>query len=332
MRNGRKIKLFGLAAMMALAACDEEVPPPAGEDVPPPANRVEEPMACDGEIHTFTAHPEGVRNRPYQVGEADDAYVNFTFRSPWQGQRWALWMKPVIDNDQVLHHWLFYQNSNAAGGDLRVSPSVGVHLGGELVIGWAPGGEAMVFDEGLAMPFDEGFYNLEVHYNSSDANAVDASGVTVCVTDKKPEHEVGNSWLGTDGILGDSATGTCIPDAQTEPIHIIAVNPHMHTKGRWMKSVINRADGTQDILHDAAFNFDSQVTWKKDIVIYPGDSIVTKCYFSEPAIFGTSTNAEMCYLYTKYWPNGALRDRELTGIIHGRNTCLGPLISGDDVD
>jgi hypothetical protein len=109
--------------------------------------------------------------------------------------------------------------------------------------GWAPGGTDLYFtpDLGMKMTGDESFL-LEVHYNSNDRSAVDASGVEVCVTEAPPENEVVISWLGTDSINGTSATGTCRPRSD-EPIHIIGGNPHMHVKGQSMQVVLNRADG-----------------------------------------------------------------------------------------
>ena len=302
-------------------------PAPAPAPTPAPAPAPGSSAAtCDGETYTFVAHADGQRDTPYKVGVAKDAYFNFTFRSPWKGTVYAKSIIPVIDNDRVLHHWLLYGNDNAAGGDLRVKPSSGAHLGGELLNGWAPGGQAHIYKEGTGRPLPEGFYNLEIHYNSDDPNAVDRSGVTLCVTKEKPKNLVELTWLGTDLILNSKeATGTCRPKNQTGPIHITSVTPHMHTHGRHIRAIINRADGTKEPLHDQAFNFESQVTWPKNITIYPGDTITTTCLYDTNVRFGKGTGDEMCYLYTTHWPAGALRDGGLLGSIHGPNTCLGGL-------
>ena len=259
---------------------------------------------------TFVAHAGGDQQQPYKVGVAGDAYVNFTFPSPWKGKVYAYEFTPVIDNDIVLHHWLLYKT--AAGSSSR-----------ELVHGWAPGGEAGTFGDGVAMGLQEGTYTLNMHYNSTDAAATDASGVSICITKEKPRHEAELIWLGTDRIFNvREATGVCNP-VGPGPINIVGVSPHMHTYGRQMTSIITRADGTKEVLHDEPFTFDSQVSYPKNIVLQPGDSIATTCKWDREVRFGRGTGDEMCYLFTVAWPVGALRSGGRG--LHGPNSCMGSL-------
>jgi hypothetical protein len=190
--------------------------------------------------------------------------------------------------------------------------------------GWAPGGTDLYFtpDLGMKMTGDESFL-LEVHYNSSDRSALDASGVEVCVTEAPPENEVVISWLGTDSINGTSATGTCRPRSD-EQIHIIGGNPHMHVKGQAMQVVLNRADGTTEMIHDEPFAFENQRGYSEDVRLNPGDSITTTCRYSAPARFGKGTNEEMCYWFALAYPAGALTDNGFLGsLLHGPQACLG---------
>jgi len=57
-------------------------------------------------------------------------------------------------------------------------------------------------------------------------------------------------------------------------------------------------------------------------VVYPGDVLTTTCSYSEPAVFGLGTNAEMCFFFPISWPAGALASDTLFGGLHGANTCL----------
>lgn len=307
--------------------------PASGSSAPPPdpagtgtGGGAGTSAQCPGEEVRFLAHAPGVRDTRYKVGVAKDAYVNFTFRSPWKGTVYANDFIPVIDNDEALHHWLLFKKDNSAGGDLQVKPSSGTHPDGQLVHGWAPGGRPQPLGNGVAMPLEEGFYTLELHYNSTDAAAEDASGVAVCISKEKPRHLADLSWLGTDRIRNTrQASGTCRPTAQAgRPITIVAVSPHMHTHGRHMRAVINRAAGGTDILHDAPFSFDSQVSYPKNIVLQPGDTITTTCQWDTEVNFGRGTLDEMCYLFTVAWPAGALRDDGAVKI-HGPNSCMGGL-------
>jgi hypothetical protein len=270
---------------------------------------------------------------PYKVGVATDAYFNFVFASPWQGTAYGIVIRPVIDNSKVIHHWLLFQDNKPGTPSGAVSGS-GAHPSGQLLHGWAPGAESIDFretgvDVGVELP--QTTYTVEIHYNSSDANATDASGVEICTAKKKPANIAALSWLGYDNSLlagafdGDSTTwtGTCKP-MSSEPIHILSVWPHMHLQGRHMKGTINRANGTKEILHDKDFDFNYQSLYKKNVTLMPGESIVTECTYSKPMSFGEATTDEMCYLFTMAYPKGALADDGSWGkTAHGGSACLG---------
>jgi hypothetical protein len=276
------------------------------------------------ECYPFTAYqPGGVdKETPFDVGTAVDKYIGFGFSPPWQGTRYVRAFRSVIDNEQVLHHWILFQEPSAR--DDSAEEILGAHPGGQMLHGWAPGGSDLYFtpDVGIRMEADTN-YLLEVHYNSSDPNATDASGLEICVSDQPPENEAIISWLGSDAINGTSATGTCEPRSN-EPIHIIAGTPHMHLKGSHMKVTVNRAGGDSEVVHDEAFSFENQRGYPEDIQLDSGDSITTTCTFSSPARFGKGTNEEMCYWFALAYPAGALADGGFIGTLtHGESSCLG---------
>jgi len=290
-----------------------------------------EPIDRSGlECYKLTAH-NGDGKSKYKVGAAKDAYFNFTFKAPWTGMAYGIIFNPVIDNSDVIHHWLLFQD-NANNKPTGAVPSIGAHPGGTLLNGWAPGGEPTNLrkntngeEVGIELPGDKS-YTVEFHYNSNDANAVDASGVEICVQKKKPKNIAGLSWLGLDQLIFPSKTwrGTCRPKAPQQKITILGVTPHMHKQGTHMKGVINRKDGTKEVLHDAPFDFNYQVQYNKNVVINPGDTITTECTYAKPMAFGESTNAEMCYLFTLAYPKNALSDNGIWGAIaHGSGSCLG---------
>jgi hypothetical protein len=274
----------------------------------------------DVECFPFVTYDAGDRQSPYGVGTAVDRYMGFGFKPPWEGTRYVRAIRSRIDNEQVLHHWILFDEPSATDGD--VVEIVGAHPAGQMLHGWAPGGSDLYFTPDVGMRIDgESVLLLEVHYNSSDPNAVDASGLELCVTETVPENEAVISWLGTDLIAGPSARGTCRPNSD-EPIHIIAATPHMHLKGKAMQVTVARADGRIDVVHDEPFAFENQRGYQEDIIINPGDSITTTCSYSAPASFGQGTNDEMCYWFALAYP--ALADGGLLGrLTHGANACLG---------
>lgn len=287
----------------------------AGAAAPPPARDGTSsiPIEYDDpnlQCAEFRAHADG-GTAPYAVGVANDQYVSFDFAPPWaaMGTVYARSISPLIDNDQVIHHWLLFKST-----------------GRELMHGWAPGTTDVYYtpDLGAEFPGDTS-YELEIHYNSMDASALDASGVEICYTTTVPENIVTMSWLGTDLINGTTATGTCIPrNLPAGGAHVLRGNPHMHLKGTNMRVVLNRADGTQEIVHDDPFDFNYQIAYDEDIWVMPGDTITTTCTYNAPSTFGTGTASEMCYWFAYYYPPLALTDSGLIGgAIHGNNTCLG---------
>jgi len=316
----------GAKASSSQAACN---PPAAGTPDPTgaattsvmPIEYNDPEMKC----YRFTAHAPGDKMTPFTVETTPDMYKGFTFMPPWQGMMYARSFKAVIDNEDVIHHWLFFRNGSA-GQDGQISDQLGAHPDGNLVHGWAPGGDDLYLqpDVGEEMPGNVS-YMLETHYNNTGGSAApDASGVEVCVTPKPPAKVASISWLGTDLIAGPTATGTCDPSS-TQPITIIGGTPHMHLKGRHMKVVINRANGSKETLTDRPFDFQYQLSYLfNQVMVMPGDTITTTCTYSEPATYGKGTNDEMCYLFTLYYPKLALTNGDLLGSsLHGPDTCLG---------
>ena len=274
------------------------------------------------ECYPLTAFQPGDESSPFRVGSVVDKYMGFGFKPPWEGPRFVRAFRTIVDNDQVLHHWILFEEPSAADGS--AVEIIGAHPGGAMMHGWAPGGSDLYFTPDLGMRMEgNSSYLLEVHYNSSDPNAVDASGVEVCVSAQPPENEAIISWLGTDAINGASAEGTCTPRA-TQPIHIVAGTPHMHLKGRGMKVTLQRAAGGTEVVHDEPFAFENQRGYPQDVVLQPGDSLTTSCTYSAPTTFGRGTNEEMCYWFALAYPAGALTDNGFIGTLtHGANACLG---------
>lgn len=280
----------------------------------------------DLDCYKLTANTGDLKT-PFKVGTAIDKYYNFTFKAPWKGTGYGVVFKPIIDNKKVIHHWLLFQDATNKAPTGGVNSS-GAHPDGQLLYGWAPGGQALDFrpiaDVGFEMP-DNVSYTLEYHYNSNDAEAVDASGIELCLAKKKPANIAGISWLGYDQLAIPSTqwTGQCVPE-NTVPVRIMGVQPHMHIAGRHMKAVIHRVGGKDEVLHDAPFDFNDERHYFTDVTIMPGDTITTDCTFDKPMAWGESTGEEMCYLFTFAYPKNALKDSGPWGsTAHGGSACLG---------
>lgn len=277
----------------------------------------------DLKCYPLTAFSARDRKAPYSVPTEPDLYVAFNIDAPWEGKQYVRSFRSIIDNEEVLHHWLLFKQPTG-GAETVVEDALGAHPEGQMLYGWAPGGDDLYFDPDVAMEVDGSvLYQLELHYNNKTGSAKpDASGVEVCVTPTKPKHVAGLSWVGTDAINGTSATGRCA-HMSSEPVHLIVAQPHMHVKGKNMKVTVTRKNGTMETIHDEPFDFNNQRSYMfQDLVINPGDVMHTTCEYSQPAEFGKATTAEMCYFFSIHWPAGSLTSLGLGTIIHGANSCM----------
>jgi mono/diheme cytochrome c family protein len=280
--------------------------------------------------YRFLAH-NGDGKTPLKLGIALDTYYAYVFAAPWKETQYAVVARSVTDNKKVLHHWLLYQD-NVPGIPTGAVPQIGAHPTGQLLAVWAPGGtpldlRGVAKDEGgvaIELPADT-TYTVEFHYNSSDINAVDQSGVEVCTANQKPKNIAAYSWLGYDnvGVPSMHWQGTCRP-LSLEPIHLISFMPHMHYQGLHVTGTINRGFGGREVVHDDDFDFNYQKSYPVNYVMNPGDSLTVDCSYAIPSVFGQPTNLEMCYLFTLAYPKGALASLDAWGTIaHGSSSCLG---------
>jgi hypothetical protein len=285
-----------------------------------------EPIAYDDpelECHKLVAYARGDRTKPYSVPSRPDFYVAFNMKPTWQGTRYVRSFRNIIDNKDVIHHWLLFKLMGSEPESVAENV-LGVHPDAEMLYGWAPGGDDMYLHPDVGMAVDGNVtYQLEAHYNNASGSAKpDASGVELCVTKTKPTNVAALSWVGTDAINGTTANGTCTPN-KNQTIRLIAAQPHMHVKGRHMKVVVNRKSGMKETIHDEDFDFEYQRMYPKDVTLQPGDTLSTTCTYSEPARFGKGTNDEMCYFFSIHWPANSLTSSGgLGAALHGPNSCL----------
>ena len=317
--------------------CDSGVQPNNNSTSPviPPEEMPEE-ESCDWNVQLL-AHGNAQPNddTPYQVTQSADSYICFVLKVPWgTTPAQALRFRPVVDDSRVLHHWLLYaQNGGLRDGDIHGCN--GRHANAALVAGWAPGGGDIVLPDnvGQRLPVgDDAYLILEIHYNNSAGHrdALDKSGVEICATKEMQQYEAAPHWLGSERIFmagggNHDVTGTCRPQL-TESAFIISSTPHMHLLGTHMKTTINRSDGSTEVLHDAPFRFEDQVSYPTPTEIRPGDSLTTTCTFNNSTgrlvTFGPDTENEMCYNFVLAYPAGSFDTGGALGGNAGDNFCL----------
>jgi hypothetical protein len=294
-----------------------------GDYVPPDSE-------CDA-LMELRAHggTSATDTTPYQAPTGGDHYEMFWFQPAWTEKMQVIRIDPIIDNNAVLHHWLLYQK--ASGGDAPGSHASDIGLqstDSSLLSGWAPGNKSIPLGTkvGLRTITTSGRYGIEIHYNTSanPPNRADRSGARICATKKMREHEAAVHWLGTQAIIGESATGTCSVPMES---HIIAHSPHMHKTGKYMKTIVTKKAGGMVTITDKPFDFNDQQIFPVnapggEIVVQPGDVITTTCDYTTFATFGTGTADEMCYNFVVAYPVGSLQSVSLLTVGGSETTCI----------
>jgi hypothetical protein len=293
---------------------------------------------CDY-IQEFRAHAGQTANdtTPFEPPQGSDRYEMFYFTPKWTEQVHTIRVDPIVDNGAVLHHWLLYMEDGDGSGNGTHVQDIGLQSPtAELLSGWAPGNENLALGREVGLQTISGpnaRFGIEIHYNTTGnpANRKDRSGARICVTKKLRPKTASTHWLGTQAIfnLGFTETyeaaGVCTVGQES---HIIAMSPHMHVNGRYMKTVVQHASGGTSIITDKPFAFEDQQIYPintptGEIVVKPGDVVTTTCTYNGllPFTFGPNTDMEMCYNFIVAWPAGSLTNG-LPGLVGGQNTCI----------
>lgn len=260
---------------------------------------------------------------PFALPANKEQYECFTFDIPWKDVAHGLAFEAIIDNPAVVHHW----SLSSIEADVPVGSRTGMcgYAKGRLSLAaWAPGDEPTVLpkDVGVRMAGGAtGRFQLEMHYNNlgNPKVARDRSGVRIYATNKLKPHEAGPTVFGTlclgpncQGIPPgrSTVTNTCMNRSPNGPAHLLWSSPHMHKLGKHLKTVINRADGTKEVLIDVDFDFNDQRDYPTDKVINPGDSLTTTCTYenttNKNVKWGEGSGDEMCWNFLMAYPPRSL--------------------------
>jgi mono/diheme cytochrome c family protein len=264
------------------------------------------PEDC-GEHYTMVA--SATSGGKVSIAPGQEFYQNVMIAAPWgDKQVQALRFKPVLDNLKVLHHYILY------GPDQS------------FVEGWAPGQAGIIMPPTVGLQLKNGQYRLELHYNNTTGTKteLDGSGLELCVAKTaRPNvaavHEVGSLGISLPPGQKTEVVSECKPTVSKGPVHLIEGHPHMHTKGVHAKTIITRANGKVETMHDAPFSFQEQRKYPlpedgsaADILINAGDKITYTCTWQNDTnrqiTFGQNTTDEMCFYYIIAWPLGQLVD------------------------
>jgi mono/diheme cytochrome c family protein len=267
---------------------------------PKPTDEFKWPAECTPDkIFQVKAHENG---KPFNVKANWEDNVTIDIPVPWAGKFpgdvQAVAIRPLTANKRVVHHWILY------AGALQ------------FVTSWSPGKEAEIFpdDVGVFMP-KSGNFQLNMHYynQGNDKAEPDESGAEICITEKLRPKTATTKMFGPISLTippGKSeAVGTCTQNGSA-PVTLITSSPHMHKTGVGGKFEIIRAGGKIEVLDDSPFDQEDQAVKPINAVLNRGDKVRTTCKFDNQTNvtkrFGESTEDEMCFNFSRYYPMGAL--------------------------
>jgi hypothetical protein len=254
---------------------------------------------------------------PFHVPGGDhDALECFMFDLGFDAPTQALAMYPVVENPQVIHHWLLYA-VDSVDSDRISYDCTNVHPIARTIGGWAPGMGNWYLPKHVGFDLGKGRFVLEVHYFNQATAVDDRSGVRICTT-RTPRPETASvSWLGGDQLFtipphatNYSVAGRCAPRRPRTPIHVLRSWPHMHRLGTRMTMRLDRSDGSSENVFDLSYAFSAQHQVDTPLILASGDSLLTTCYYDNPGdravSYGDQTTDEMCFNFVVAYPAGAL--------------------------
>jgi hypothetical protein len=280
----------------------------------PPITSVPSELPCKPD-YEFRAQGASA-DQPFAVPVTDNHYACFAIQVPFTAGEQAVAWGPLIDNEQLIHHWILYDTKST-------TKPVGCGTNRIFLMGWAPGGSNWVMpsDVGLELPDPGQWLVLEAHYNNVARieGAVDRSGVAVCTTKNPRPKKAGVITFGTtrlvipaDQDMDIPITGECSALATStlaQPLRILGAWPHMHTLGVRFRTDLIGPSGTRTLVDVPKWDFNAQTGYPRDPAAWavnPGDRVVTTCTYrndtGKVVRFGERTEDEMCLNFTMVYP------------------------------
>ncbi|BFZ05845.1 hypothetical protein BsWGS_08884 [Bradybaena similaris] len=269
-----------------------------------------------------------------QVPSTETNYMCFSFDVPNDQDYHVVANKPIISNQNVVHHMLLF-GCTSSEGQTEATP-VACGMGSsrycKSIIGmWSVGFTGSCYGTHVGFRIGRTGYkrvSLQIHYNNPELvqNYTDSSGMRLYY---KPVEEgvqdlgvlmIGQMLLqlppGQSSVQAESSAcpSNCTQKYVVKSTNIIKSANHMHYLGKSMTvSVYRNGAKLRDLSYDPAYSYDSPVEHKLDpeFELLPGDEITTTCVYntltsSRHVYYGESTSDEMCFGFITFYPKDAI--------------------------
>jgi hypothetical protein len=278
---------------------------PAGDACATPATPdggTVHPLGCEPDLEL---RPAGSFSLPKG---AADLTVCYGVTVPSTHKLHVIGFAPHIDNQAVLHHMSLLQTDVALPATPALCPQQDAMQSWRVVYGWAPGATSFELPAEAGFAVDPGTsFVVQLHYVGASGGS-DASGFDLCTSSELRQFDADIMAFGTHEIFVPphakaSARCSIVVPAWGATVKLFASFPHMHRLGT---SFSARVLPDVDIGSVPAWDFDRQTWLAIDHVLTPGDVVETECVWNNPnpwgVGFGPSTDDEMCYGFSMYYP------------------------------
>ena len=223
------------------------------------------------------------------------AYQYFTAPTNFTEDKWIQAIEVRPGARKVVHHILVFarapENAPPETGYLQVVPKLGSGGArgegrGALIATTAPGTNALVFDPGTALLIKAGsVLTFQVHYTASGAAAADRSSVGVIFAKEPPRQRIRTSaFMNPLFRLPPGAPNEAVESAIefTEDVHIYALFPHTHLRGKSWEYRMVYPDGRKETVLSVPqydFNWQTYYVFAKPLAVPKGARLEATAHF-----------------------------------------------------
>ena len=214
------------------------------------------------------------------------------------------------------------QDSNNHNGGSRDAG-----MPGSLIATTAPGTNAMIYKPGTALLIKAGAsFFFQVHYTSNGAAAKDRTSVGLVFAKTPPQQEIRNSaFINAMFVIPAGAVDQTVESAIqfSEDVHITALFPHTHLRGKSWEYKLVYPDGRSEVVLSVPkydFNWQTYYVFTKPLAVPSGsrleatahyDNSTTNKWNPDPTLavrWGPQTWEEMQYSGITYSVDGERRE------------------------
>jgi hypothetical protein len=249
-------------------------------------------------------------------------YSCFSFSIDLDRLHHIIGFEPVVSHP-VIHHYIL----SLATQPIETDPNEPCYeWQARMIWGWAPGIDPMVLPDEAGIlvgdnPGSTANFILQVHYNNPLLEPVPGldEGIDIVVT---PNLRPNDAFVWSQGDIANISippgepsyehtahcTESLTQSLLDHPIHVFASFLHAHEIGVAITSEHWRGgDRLSEIASQVPFDFNFQQFQPTDVLIRPGDEVVTRCTYDSSGrdgvtVGGVASRDEMCINFMMYYP------------------------------